>query len=220
MTLPARQGKFSPGFPAIFSEVSENVSPCHVFGRFFPAPALISRHFARGGADTNRPGATRARRGTGLPASATKDQPQRHRDKDQPQRHRDTEKTQRKALVMLTAKRVSGTNLRFLCAFSVPLCLCGSNSSSWYDLPTSGPTAISLTDWLTDLLTHSLSHYPPYPLVRRARAHAAIISRSSPYDKNGVSFSSNKLGFAPGVPVGGCTRNEPTQASCTRPLSQ
>ena len=56
MTLPARQGKFSPGFPAIFSEVSENVSPCHVFGRFFPVPALISRHFARGGADTNRAG--------------------------------------------------------------------------------------------------------------------------------------------------------------------
>src|SRR6516162_65487 len=48
-------GRFSPGFPAISSEVSENVSPCHVFGRFSPAPALISRHFARGRADTNRP---------------------------------------------------------------------------------------------------------------------------------------------------------------------
>jgi hypothetical protein len=35
-------------------EVSENVSPCHVFGRFFPVPALISRQFARGGADKNQ----------------------------------------------------------------------------------------------------------------------------------------------------------------------
>src|SRR6516162_2575661 len=78
--------------------------------------------------------------------------------KDQPQRHRDTEKTQRKALVMLTAKRVSGTNLRFLCAFSVPLCLSGSNSSSWYDLPTTGPTTITLTALLTHLLTHAPSN--------------------------------------------------------------
>ena len=62
---------------------------------------------------------------------------------------------------MLTAKRVSGTNLRFLCAFSVPLCLCGSNSSSWYDLPTSGPTTISLTALLTHLLTHAPTNSTP-----------------------------------------------------------
>jgi hypothetical protein len=36
-------------------ELSENVSPCHVFGRISQAPALISRHFARGGVDTNLP---------------------------------------------------------------------------------------------------------------------------------------------------------------------
>ena len=39
----ARQARFSPGFPMISSEVSENVSPCHVFDRFFPVQALISR---------------------------------------------------------------------------------------------------------------------------------------------------------------------------------
>jgi hypothetical protein len=55
MPLPARLARFSPGFPMISTEVSENVSPCHVFDRFSPAPALISRHFARARADANRP---------------------------------------------------------------------------------------------------------------------------------------------------------------------
>ena len=182
----------------ISSEVSENVSPCHVFGRFSPAPALNSRHFARGGADTSRPGATRARRGTAPPANAAK---------DQHQRHSDTEKTQRKALVMLTAKRVSGTNLRFLCAFSVPLCLCGSNSSSWYDLPTTGPTTITLTALLTHLLTHAPSNSTPNSTPNRticARGSRAIRNhrRLIPLRQNGVSFSSEKLEDAPGVPLG------------------
>src|SRR6516162_3407542 len=38
--------------------------------------------------------------------------------------------------------------------------------------------------------------------VRGARAHAAIVASSSPYGKNGVSFSSKKLEDAPVVPVG------------------
>src|SRR6516225_4431244 len=150
MTFPARQAKFSPGFPMISSEVSENVSPCHVFGRFFPVPALISRHFARGGWSP----LTLLQR---INHSGT-----------------ETEKTQRKALVMLTAKRVSGTNLRFLCAFSVPLCLCGSNSSTWYDLPITGPSTISLTALLTHLLTHA-----PSNSTSNSTPNGTICARSS-----------------------------------------
>ena len=70
----------------------------------------------------------------------------------------------------------------------------GESTPRQAQLPTSGLTAISLTDWLTDLLTHSLSHYPPYPLVRGARAHGAIFTRASAYGVIAPNGLSKKVG--------------------------